>query len=263
MTKKTPQRDYRMQSKLPLSWILKRSLATFQEKGIRTLIQLSVKNIRHWRYLWRDAETDKHLGVKTAGIVWRQDLDTDSSNKQYANSYKPTGAIPFKAMLSYLPENLERFTFLDFGCGRGRTLLLASAHPFKRILGVEFSVTLHAEAEENIAYYRRQNNTQIKAQVILADATTFPIPSEPLVIYLYDPFDATVMKRVLDNIVASYRSYPRLIYLLYYAPVYTGLILDTGIFSEVSTPPLPPDPALSRQHRFSLFVTPENDAGGV
>jgi len=66
------------------------------------------------------------------------------------------------------------------------------------------------------------------------------------------------MQRVLDNIVASYRAWPRMIYLLYYGPVHKRLVLETGIFAELPTAPLPPDPALGRPLGFSLFATPEH-----
>lgn len=34
---------------------------------------------------------------------------------------------------------LQDYDFLDFGSGKGRTLLMAASFPFKKITGVEFS----------------------------------------------------------------------------------------------------------------------------
>ena len=258
MPGKRPQTEYRKQPAPSLRWALRRSWETLQGNGVRSLMQLSAKNIRHAINTWRDARIDRRLGIKTAGIVEQEHLDTDSPNKRFATLYKATGAAPFKAMLSYLPDHLEQFTFVDLGCGRGRTLLLASEFPFKRVVGVEFSVTLHAEAEQNIEAFYSRRQLRKRPQAILADATTFPIPRGALVIYMFDPFNGTVMQRVLDNIVASYRAWPRMIYLLYYGPVHKRLVLETGIFAELPTAPLPPDPALGRSLGFSLFATPEH-----
>ncbi|WP_231367499.1 class I SAM-dependent methyltransferase [Thioalkalivibrio sp. AKL6] len=259
MTEKHPLTEFRTQSVVSLRWALRRSWETLQGHGGRTLAQLAAKNIRYSINMWRDASIDRHLGIKTGGLVKREHLDTDSPNKKFATIYKATAAKPFMAMLSYLPNNPEDFTFVDFGSGRGRTLLLASELPFKRVVGVEFSTTLHAEANNNIDSYCGRHKLGNRPESILADATTFPIPEGPLVIYMFDPFNATVTKGVFDNIVASYRACPRIMYFIYYGPVHKQIVLDTGIFSELPTAPLPPDPTLGRPLAFSLFATPEHN----
>ena len=45
----------------------------------------------------------------------------------------------------------REFSFVDYGSGKGRVLMLAAAYPFRRILGVEFSESLDRVARDNIA----------------------------------------------------------------------------------------------------------------
>ncbi len=40
-------------------------------------------------------------------------------------------------MMAALPIEFNQFTFIDLGSGKGRTLLMASDFPFRKILGVE------------------------------------------------------------------------------------------------------------------------------
>jgi hypothetical protein len=56
------------------------------------------------------------------------------------------------------------------------------------------------------------------------DATTFAYPSGPLVLYLYSPFLAPVLKRCLANLNRVLSSEPREVYLLYTNPVFESVL---------------------------------------
>lgn len=47
----------------------------------------------------------------------------------------------------------SKFTFIDFGAGMGRVLLMASERPFRKIIGVEFARELITIAENNLRSY--------------------------------------------------------------------------------------------------------------
>ena len=59
------------------------------------------------------------------------------------------------------------------------------------------------------------------------DASEFEFPNENLVIYLFNPFGAPVMEKVLDNLAASLRRNPRhiIVAMLFpeFAPMLRGL----------------------------------------
>jgi hypothetical protein len=52
--------------------------------------------------------------------------------------------------MAALPWRPEDFTVIDFGSGKGRALIVASECPFRRIIGVEFALELHRDAQQNI-----------------------------------------------------------------------------------------------------------------
>jgi len=99
--------------------------------------------------------------------------------------------------------------FVDFGCGKGRALLLAAEYPFRRIVGVEFFPQLVEIARKNLFSYRNPRQVCPDLEVVLGDAALFPIPDAPLVLYFNDPFDGHVLERVVLNIRRSLDHHPR------------------------------------------------------
>ena len=119
---------------------------------------------------------------------------------------------------------LKDFTFIDLGAGKGRALLMASDYPFQRIMGVEFMPDLCRDAQENIANYSaNHSNDRQKCQqmeMVCLDACDFQFPTEPLVVYLFNPFSEPVFVKVLENLRRSVEQAPRPVYIAYR---YTGM----------------------------------------
>jgi hypothetical protein len=65
------------------------------------------------------------------------------------------------------------------------------------------------------------------------DATAFPIPKDPAVFYLANPFAEKVMRIFLGNIENSLSQKPRDMYILYYNPVVDRMWEDSRYFSKV------------------------------
>ena len=77
-------------------------------------------------------------------------------------------------------------------------LFVAAEMGFRRVVGVEFSRSLHAQALENVRLFR--GRTGVAIECVLADAAEFAFPAGDLVIYLFNPFGAETMGRVLGNL---------------------------------------------------------------
>jgi SAM-dependent methyltransferase len=108
------------------------------------------------------------------------------------------------------------YTFLDLGCGKGRTVLLASACPFKRVIGIDFSPALLELAKRNLARYYGTIQAPT-AELFLADAAEFPVPPGNLLVYLFDPFGDRVLQKVLGNLVSAAKQRRQRVLLLYYS----------------------------------------------
>jgi SAM-dependent methyltransferase len=118
--------------------------------------------------------------VETAGDIggrtYLSDLNIPRPNWIYGNDYSGIAPERFFAILSSLNLRFEDFTFIDFGSGKGRALLLASEFPFKRIIGVEFSPELHAIAQRDIERY---NSAGQKCKSIESVCSDFTMRTSP------------------------------------------------------------------------------------
>ena len=137
------------------------------------------------------------------------------------------------ALIESLGVDYERFTFVDLGSGKGRALLIASEYAFHAIVGVEMSPRLHAIAAANIAAYRGTAQRCRDVRSMEADATKFVFPAGPLVIYLWNPFEAPVFRIVLANLEASLAREPRDIFILYIHPELDGLFDASGCWRKL------------------------------
>jgi hypothetical protein len=188
---------------------------------------LSRKAIKHFE----PAPFDRLHGVDTSGIVRIASMEISSPNYVYGAFYKGSDPEKFRVLVSRLPLGDRKFTFVDLGSGKGRTLLIASEFPFRRIIGVEFAADLHRIAEQNIRRFCGSNGNLrcSDIQSVCADAAAYAFPVEPLVLYFYEPFESPVLRQVLERLKDSYETNPRPLFILYHhAPRATILSSETA-----------------------------------
>ena len=186
---------------------------------------------------------DRRHGLDTARDVRLAELSISSLNKQHGMRYHATPPLSFRRILNKLRIDFSTYTFIDFGSGKGRTLLLASEFPFKRIIGVEFGEELHRQALGNIARYpRRHAAPDQQVQAVHADATEFALPDGALLLYFFNPFNAVVLRQVLANIAQAARDSARPIFVVYLYLEHPELFAQSGQFKVVL-----------RWHRFVVY----------
>jgi len=71
---------------------------------------------------------------------------------------------------------------------------------------------------------RTDEDQPLVARAQAGDATAFDYPTGPIVLYLYNPFLAPVLKRCLRNLTRSLRAEPRELYLIYVNPAFERLL---------------------------------------
>jgi hypothetical protein len=159
---------------------------------IRSLPELVPRT--HSPYWW-----DEQCNVDTAGMANIGDLRIcPGGNDLSANMYMAIEPALFRMAMEALPGTVEGCSFIDYGSGKGRALLLASHYPFAEILGVEFAVDLHHIAMRNIEQYRSGTAQACTAiHPILSDAAQFRPPAGELVVLFHNPFTRPLMEKVL------------------------------------------------------------------
>jgi SAM-dependent methyltransferase len=158
-------------------------------------------------------------GTDTSGYVGSDQLPEGTLGASHAMSYAGSQPSIVRAALRQLPS-VEGHTFLDLGCGKGRALLVASEFPFKAIVGVELNPALATIAESNAEIIKQREPGRTCVRVSLGDATTFPLPDGNLILFLYHPFDAQGMAKIVDNVEAALANQRREIIAIYGNPVH-------------------------------------------
>lgn len=219
---------------MPRVWktVLPRIRKSLRDYGLVTSLRRSVllpiHLIREYRAARRlrvddhKSDFDQIHGVETdgdyQGWTYLSDLKIDSPNWIDANDYLGIEPSRFHAVLSNLAIAFDEYTFVDFGSGKGRALLLASEFPFKEIIGLEFSPELHCIAEANLQRYSSPSQRCKNIRCINIDFVDFRLPQGPLLLFFFDPCRRPVLERLLLHFKDSLLADPRPIYLAYVAP---------------------------------------------
>lgn len=173
---------------------------------------------------------------------WEHNVDTTSatvSNRTRLIAaisgapYQPTDPAEFHEMMESAGIDFQDFTFIDLGSGKGRTLLMASEFPFRRIVGVELLPELHQVAVRNIAVFSSAEQKCRTMGSVCCDARDFVFPPEPLLLYLFDPLPAVALKVMLENLRLSLAAAPRPIRVLYHHPASERILLETGWLRKI------------------------------
>lgn len=99
---------------------------------------------------------------------------------------------------------IDEFTFIDLGAGMGRAVLLASEYPFREAVGVELHPTLARIARKNAAAWRAAGRGLAPMRIVCGDAVEFRFPDGPCVAFLFNPFGAPVLRRLLSKLAKSF-----------------------------------------------------------
>ena len=171
----------------------------------------------------------------TDTLRWQdlRSLDVVGGNKDHGVFYQPTQARTLRKVFSKL--NLPREgAFLDLGCGKGRTLILAAEYGYTHIIGVEFSNLLCRVAKINMARYAERHPASVEFLVVHADAAGYAIQDAVSTIFLFNPFDEVIVAKVIDNIKKSWRKVPRRLYVIYRHPLHRHLFDNSGVFHIIA-----------------------------
>lgn len=162
---------------------------------------------------------EKKYGINTTGIeeIWQYDIAEE--DLAMAESYQPSSYYILEKLFKKLPPDARKGTLIDFGCGKGRALVVAAAEGFNNLLGVEIIYELSREAEHNLVHNKLKNKNY-RFKILNDRAQDLEIPDDSSVFLFFNPFKEELMDEVLQRIMMSYRKNPRDLYVMYLNPVY-------------------------------------------
>lgn len=149
----------------------------------------------------RSRAWDARHGVETAGETALDEAGVAAGAVARGNGvYRVTwGGLIDRALRALDISDHERWSFVDYGSGKGKALLMASDHPFARIVGVEYAPALHTIAVANCAGYRSARQRCRTLEPVLGDVLDYSPPTGPLVVFMCNPFDEATLATVFDR----------------------------------------------------------------
>lgn len=184
-----------------------------------------------------DSAIERLFFAPTKGSVALDGLSVRGNNLESGHAYKPSPVLVFKwAMSAVAEEDIGRMSFVDYGAGKGRVMLLASQHAFIQVGGIEFAEELHDDAAMNIAQFPRSRMKCRDVDCVLDDVVNVTPVDGEAVHYFFNPFEPRIFAEVLKGIVDSYHARPRRLYLILIDMDAGELMHRTGIFQEMKLP---------------------------
>ncbi len=168
------------------------------KKKARLLPGLAVKDgfMRH--------PFDLEFGVRTSGLVAGRDLKSGHKADRHNTAYFGVAPSVFREMIVRWRRlkpaaAIDETTFVDMGAGMGRAMLLAAEFPFRKVLGVELNPTLAQIGRRNMALWRAARRAKSPMRMMCRDAAEFDLPEGPTVVFLFNPFGAPLLRRLVKK----------------------------------------------------------------
>ena len=154
---------------------------------------------------------DATLGIDASGLITGDQLRSGPpgpSAARFITAYYGIAPSILRALLDlwqthcHPPLPLDHYTFVDIGAGKGRALLVAAEAPFREVVGVELTPTMATVARANLAAAQsRPNQLLAPLRLVEGDALTTPFPTGPLLLFLFNPFEAPAVRRLLRRLI--------------------------------------------------------------
>ena len=147
---------------------------------------------------------EKNFGIKTSVIK-------KSSSNEYFH-YQGAGYLVLLRLFDTMAAHTKKFHFVDIGSGKGRAVFVAEHCGYERLTGIELDKELVDIARQNAKRYHLKNRLS-DIRFIHENALTCHFVNEPCVYFLFNPFDSTTLKKVLEKIRSSTHSETWFIYM--------------------------------------------------
>ncbi len=195
--------------------------------GLPGAARLRVRMLAERRALsWQERRFDARRGVQTSGTV-------NLAHGDGTTNYQAVQPRAMRTFLAHLPAERDReaIAFVDYGSGRGRALFLAIENGFGAAIGIELEESHHEIAFHNVRSYRGDGE---RITLVCGDARDFELPTDPVVLFFYNPFGREILEAVLESTLEQLRAKPRPAWVVYETPEHRELLDDQPAFRLIA-----------------------------
>lgn len=194
---------------MPVRGRLRNALTLIRRHGLKVTAAYAANRLPELFYDWR-------FGIDTVGDARSEDLRGEGA---HAQPYYPSDYLSIFRSFRHLRPVTSRDVFLDYGCGKGRVLVVAARLPFRRIVGVELLPHLADAARQNVQRALPRLACR-DITVVTGDAAGFRVPDDVTVVFFYNPFTGPVLCGALDELHRSAADAAREITVVFKNPIH-------------------------------------------
>jgi len=111
-------------------------------------------------------------------------LSIKGNNLAHASIYQASHYYILEKGFAYLKSINQNNNITDFGCGKGRALVVAAYFGFQNITGVDFAKALCISAEQNIRQAKLRYTSTV-FNVVCDDVVNYKISTEQNVFFFF------------------------------------------------------------------------------
>ena len=175
-------------------------------------------------YFWNAHLFDLINGTETHKMRLSDEIFSQLGNIQNTAPYMVSWTKTLRDTQNYIAKlnmDLSEFTFVDYGCGKGKAILWSQKKDILNLgnnyLGIDFDESLIKIARANA---RKMNlNSDVFYHNNVLD---FPYYTNLEISFLYNPFDEIVLIRLLTTLRKRSK------FVIYINPIYRQLFINSG-----------------------------------
>lgn len=148
---------------------------------------------------------EHRFGITTAHCISLKEFGIE--NGEFIE-YDPVPYRTLMALMNKVGRQAMEGSFLDYGCGMGRAIIVGATYPFRRVIGVEIVPELAKTAQENIRRTHRKLRCRDIA-IATADVASYDVPEDVTLIHFFNSCRGRTLARMIEQIERSYAKRPR------------------------------------------------------
>ena len=181
--------------------------------------------------IYHEIKGEKKYNLDTIELDRLKTITVTGNNLEHASIYQACNYFILEKGFNYLRSINENKNITDFGCGKGRAMIVAAHYGFNNITGIDFAKALCLSAEKNMLKTQLLSPL-VKFNIICDDVVNYKIEKDQTVFFFFNPFDEVIMLKVVKNILSSLKEKDRKIYIMYANPVHKEILLSAGFEEE-------------------------------
>jgi hypothetical protein len=148
----------------------------------------------------RSRAFDRRYKVETAREEVLGEMGVSPNDVERGNGvYRVTWGWLIEKALARLDIDFHHYTFIDYGSGKGKAMLMAACRPFKAVIGIEYARRLHEIATENCRTHRNLDQKCHSLLPIFGDVRNYSPPSGPIICFMCNPFNQETLRTVFKS----------------------------------------------------------------